>query len=113
MKLLLAGIVLISIIGTEKCCSFYASNTKANCINSNKYYHARGNSDAAKRGNGGVWAAETDAQFHQVFAHNFCSYSGGAQWGRRRVWALCEGEAQLETAAPRRSFVEMGSTLSE
>uniref|UniRef100_A0A3P9QI35 Uncharacterized protein n=1 Tax=Poecilia reticulata TaxID=8081 RepID=A0A3P9QI35_POERE len=53
MKLLLAGIVLISIIGTEKCCSFYASNTsKANCINSNKYYHARGNSDAAKRGNG-------------------------------------------------------------
>uniref|UniRef100_A0A3B3WX20 Serum amyloid A protein n=2 Tax=Poecilia mexicana TaxID=48701 RepID=A0A3B3WX20_9TELE len=73
MKLLLAGIVLISIIGTEaQWYKFpieavqgsydmgraYRDMRKANCINSDKYYHARGNADAAKRGNGGVWAAE-------------------------------------------------------
>uniref|UniRef100_A0A3B5RAW9 Serum amyloid A protein n=1 Tax=Xiphophorus maculatus TaxID=8083 RepID=A0A3B5RAW9_XIPMA len=62
MKLLLAGIVLISIIGTEAQTfdmgHAYVHMRQANCINSDKYYHARGNSRAAKRGNGGEWAAE-------------------------------------------------------
>ncbi|XP_032415670.1 serum amyloid A [Xiphophorus hellerii] len=73
MKLLLAGIVLISIIGTEAQWYYfpieaakgtfdmghaYVHMRQANCINGDKYYHARGNSRAAKRGNGGEWAAE-------------------------------------------------------
>lgn len=36
----------------------YVHMRQANCINGDKYYHARGNSHAAKRGNGGEWAAE-------------------------------------------------------
>ncbi|XP_027470065.1 serum amyloid A-1 protein-like [Zalophus californianus] len=36
----------------------YSDMIEANYKNSDKYFHARGNYDAAQRGPGGVWAAE-------------------------------------------------------
>ncbi|XP_051004545.1 amyloid protein A-like [Acomys russatus] len=36
----------------------YTDMREANWKNSDKYFHARGNYDAAKRGPGGVWVAE-------------------------------------------------------
>ncbi|MEQ2204176.1 hypothetical protein XENOCAPTIV_009168 [Xenoophorus captivus] len=36
----------------------YKDMRDANWINSDKYFHARGNYDAAQRGAGGRWAAE-------------------------------------------------------
>ncbi|XP_065738055.1 serum amyloid A-2 protein-like isoform X2 [Phocoena phocoena] len=36
----------------------YSDMKEANYKNSDKYFHARGNYDAAQRGPGGVWAAE-------------------------------------------------------
>lgn len=36
----------------------YQDMKEANWINSDQYFHARGNSDAASRGPGGEWAAE-------------------------------------------------------
>ncbi|NXL55463.1 SAA protein, partial [Chordeiles acutipennis] len=36
----------------------YRDMREANYINSDKYFHARGNYDAAQRGPGGAWAAE-------------------------------------------------------
>ncbi|XP_031132451.1 LOW QUALITY PROTEIN: serum amyloid A [Sander lucioperca] len=74
MKLLLAGIVLILIIvetnaqwynfpreafqGAGDMWRAYSDMREANWKNSDKYFHARGNSDAASRGAGGRWAAE-------------------------------------------------------
>ncbi|XP_069327291.1 serum amyloid A-1 protein isoform X2 [Eulemur rufifrons] len=36
----------------------YSDMREANYINSDKYFHARGNYDAAQRGSGGAWAAK-------------------------------------------------------
>nr|XP_051689891.1 serum amyloid A-1 protein isoform X2 [Oryctolagus cuniculus] len=36
----------------------YSDMREANYINADKYFHARGNYDAAQRGPGGVWAAK-------------------------------------------------------
>ena len=36
----------------------YSDMREANYKNSDKYFHARGNRDAAERGPGGVWAAK-------------------------------------------------------
>uniref|UniRef100_A0A2K5HWV4 Serum amyloid A protein n=1 Tax=Colobus angolensis palliatus TaxID=336983 RepID=A0A2K5HWV4_COLAP len=36
----------------------YSDMKEANYKNSDKYFHARGNHDAAQRGPGGAWAAE-------------------------------------------------------
>ncbi|XP_074192204.1 serum amyloid A protein [Rhinolophus sinicus] len=36
----------------------YSDMIEANYIGADKYFHARGNFDAAQRGPGGVWAAE-------------------------------------------------------
>ncbi|XP_064432837.1 amyloid protein A-like isoform X3 [Mirounga angustirostris] len=36
----------------------YSDMREANYKNSDKYFHARGNYDAAQRGPGGVWAAK-------------------------------------------------------
>ncbi|XP_062951902.1 serum amyloid A-1 protein-like isoform X1 [Cynocephalus volans] len=36
----------------------YSDMKEANYINADKYFHARGNYDAAKRGPGGKWAAK-------------------------------------------------------
>ncbi|XP_061566339.1 serum amyloid A-5 protein-like [Cololabis saira] len=73
MKLLLAGIALILVVETQaQWYKFpgqaaqgaydmgraYRDMRKANWKNSDKYFHARGNYDAARRGAGGRWAAE-------------------------------------------------------
>lgn len=72
MKLLIAGIVLILIVesyaqwykfpveaaqGAHDMWRAYRDMKGANWKNSDKYFHARGNYDAAKRGAGGRWAA--------------------------------------------------------
>ncbi|KAM4631285.1 serum amyloid A-5 protein-like [Polymixia lowei] len=73
MKLLLAGLFLILAVGTHaQWYNFpreayqgardmwraYDDMKDANWKNSDKYFHARGNYDAAQRGPGGRWAAE-------------------------------------------------------
>ncbi|KAM4630133.1 serum amyloid A-5 protein-like [Polymixia lowei] len=73
MKLLLAGLFLILAVGTHaQWYNFpreayqgardmrraYDDMIDANWKNSDKYFHARGNYDAAQRGPGGRWAAE-------------------------------------------------------
>ncbi|XP_029354342.1 serum amyloid A [Echeneis naucrates] len=73
MKLLLAGIALILIVetnaqwyrfpveaaqGAGDMWRAYDDMREANWKHSDKYFHARGNYDAAQRGAGGRWAAE-------------------------------------------------------
>uniref|UniRef100_A0A3Q3NAC5 Serum amyloid A protein n=2 Tax=Mastacembelus armatus TaxID=205130 RepID=A0A3Q3NAC5_9TELE len=73
MKLLVAGIALILIVetnaqwyrfpieaaqGAGDMLRAYSDMREANFKNSDKYFHARGNYDAAQRGPGGRWAAE-------------------------------------------------------
>ncbi|XP_059213154.1 serum amyloid A-5 protein-like [Centropristis striata] len=73
MKLFLAGIVLFLIVetnaqwynfpreafqGSRDMLRAYNDMRDANWKNSDKYFHARGNYDAAQRGAGGRWAAE-------------------------------------------------------
>uniref|UniRef100_A0A8C2W2X3 Serum amyloid A protein n=1 Tax=Chinchilla lanigera TaxID=34839 RepID=A0A8C2W2X3_CHILA len=43
--------------GTRDMWRAYSDMREANYKNSDKYFHARGNYDAAQRGPGGVWAA--------------------------------------------------------
>ncbi|XP_055755759.1 serum amyloid A-5 protein-like [Salvelinus fontinalis] len=72
MKLLLAGLVLTLIVGAQAqwyrfpgeaargakdMWRAYGDMKDANWKNSDKYFHARGNYDAARRGPGGRWAA--------------------------------------------------------
>ncbi|XP_026233492.1 serum amyloid A [Anabas testudineus] len=73
MKLILAGIVLILIVetsaqwykfpveaaqGAYDMGRAYIDMRRSNWRDSDKYFHARGNYDAAQRGAGGRWAAE-------------------------------------------------------
>ncbi|XP_030621744.1 serum amyloid A [Chanos chanos] len=73
MKLFLAGLVLVMVAvahaqwynfpgeaigGARDMWRAYSDMREANWKNSDKYFHARGNYDAAKRGPGGRWAAE-------------------------------------------------------
>ncbi|KAG7244342.1 hypothetical protein INR49_004042 [Caranx melampygus] len=73
MKLLLAGLVLLlvaeanaqwytfpfeAVQGARDMWRAYSDMRNANFTNSDKYFHARGNYDAAQRGAGGRWAAE-------------------------------------------------------
>ncbi|XP_070758697.1 serum amyloid A isoform X2 [Enoplosus armatus] len=75
MKLLLAGIVLILIVETNADSKWYMfpveagqgaydmarsyfDMRKAKCTGADKYFHARGNYDAAQRGAGGHWASK-------------------------------------------------------
>ncbi|XP_038169724.1 serum amyloid A-5 protein-like isoform X6 [Arvicola amphibius] len=44
--------------GTRDMWRAYSDMREANWIGADKYFHARGNYDAARRGPGGVWAAE-------------------------------------------------------
>ncbi|XP_054580750.1 serum amyloid A-2 protein-like isoform X2 [Eptesicus fuscus] len=44
--------------GTKDMWRAYSDMREANYTNADKYFHARGNYDAAKRGPGGAWAAE-------------------------------------------------------
>ncbi|XP_030048305.1 serum amyloid A-5 protein [Microcaecilia unicolor] len=45
----------------------YMDMREANYRNSDKYFHARGNYDAAQRGAGGKWAAETISNAREFF----------------------------------------------
>ncbi|XP_070284301.1 serum amyloid A-2 protein-like isoform X2 [Myotis yumanensis] len=45
----------------------YSDMREANYKNSDKYFHARGNYDAAQRGPGGVWAAEVISDFREAY----------------------------------------------
>ncbi|XP_025721625.2 serum amyloid A-2 protein-like [Callorhinus ursinus] len=44
--------------GTRDMMRAYSDMREANYKNSDKYFHARGNYDAAQRGPGGAWAAK-------------------------------------------------------
>ncbi|PIK38135.1 serum amyloid protein A [Apostichopus japonicus] len=82
MKLLLAGLVLILIVethaqwydrpveaaqGAYDMWRAYWDMRDANTINADKYFHARGNYDAANRGPGGRWAAEVISDGREWF----------------------------------------------
>ncbi|XP_016135929.1 serum amyloid A isoform X2 [Sinocyclocheilus grahami] len=73
MKLILAVLVLVLVVvtqaqwrhypgqaigGAKDMLRSYQDMRKANWKNSDKYFHARGNYDAARRGPGGRWAAK-------------------------------------------------------
>ncbi|XP_072574428.1 serum amyloid A-5 protein [Paramormyrops kingsleyae] len=75
MKLILAGLVLVLVLvvgaqaqlyklpgqafqGSHDMWRAYRDMKKANTIGADKYFHARGNYDAANRGPGGRWAAK-------------------------------------------------------
>lgn len=45
--------------GTQDMWRAYRDMRDANYIGADKYFHARGNYDAARRGPGGAWAAKT------------------------------------------------------
>lgn len=47
----------LSFPGTRDMLRAYSDMREANYKNSDKYFHARGNYDAAQRGPGGAWAA--------------------------------------------------------
>lgn len=51
----------------------YRDMREANWKNSDKYFHARGNYDAAQRGAGGEWAAEV-IRFDSLLLLKFILY---------------------------------------
>ncbi|XP_012636092.1 serum amyloid A-1 protein-like [Microcebus murinus] len=67
----------------------YSDMREANYINADKYFHARGNYDAAQRGPGGVWAAEkiSDARegIQKLMGHgaeDSLADQAANEWGR-------------------------------
>ncbi|KAL6053450.1 hypothetical protein STEG23_020419 [Scotinomys teguina] len=52
--------------GTRDMWRAYSDMREANWKNSDKYFHARGNYDAAQRGPGGVWAAKVISGVHSL-----------------------------------------------
>ncbi|XP_014890824.1 serum amyloid A [Poecilia latipinna] len=81
MKMLLAGIVLIFIAGSEAhwynfpgeaaqgavdMWRAYHDMKESNWKNGDKYFHARGNYEAAQRGPGGVWVAEVISDLREL-----------------------------------------------
>ncbi|KAK2913383.1 hypothetical protein QQF64_030895 [Cirrhinus molitorella] len=104
MKLILAVLVLVLLVetqaqwyrfpgqaagGARDMWRAYRDMREANWKNSDKYFHARGNYDAAQRGPGGRWAAEviSDArEAVQGFARHGNSDAAADQeanrWGR-------------------------------
>ncbi|PNJ47535.1 SAA1 isoform 3, partial [Pongo abelii] len=67
----------------------YSDMREANYINSDKYFHARGNYDAAKRGPGGAWAAEVISDAREHFqrltghgAEDTLADQAANEWGR-------------------------------
>ncbi|XP_008433016.1 serum amyloid A [Poecilia reticulata] len=81
MKMLLAGIVLIFIAGSEAhlynfpgqavqgagdMWRAYQDMLEAKWKNGDKYFHARGNYEAAQRGPGGVWVAEVISDLREL-----------------------------------------------
>ncbi|XP_074472275.1 amyloid protein A-like [Sebastes fasciatus] len=100
MKLLLTGIVVILIVetnaqhwynfpgeafnGARDMWRAYGDMRDANWKDSDKYFHARGNADAAQRGAGGRWAAEV--------------ISNGREWIQERT-----GHGAEDSAADQRA----------
>ncbi|XP_038551253.1 serum amyloid A [Micropterus salmoides] len=103
MKLLLAGIVLVLIVetnakdwfpveaakGTRDMLRAYDDMKEANWKNADKYFHARGNYDAAQRGEGGRWAAEVISDAREWLqekmgrgAEDSAADQRANQWGR-------------------------------
>ncbi|XP_008003146.3 amyloid protein A [Chlorocebus sabaeus] len=67
----------------------YSDMREANYKNSDKYFHARGNYDAAQRGPGGAWAAEviSDARenIQKLLGHgaeDTLADQAANEWGR-------------------------------
>ncbi|XP_009006030.3 serum amyloid A-4 protein [Callithrix jacchus] len=62
--------------GAGDMCRAYWDLMASNHQNSDRYFYARGNYDAAQRGPGGVWAAKVISRFRdylQVFANYYLS----------------------------------------
>ncbi|XP_036282656.1 serum amyloid A-2 protein-like [Pipistrellus kuhlii] len=53
--------------GTKDMVRAYMDMREANFIGADKYFHARGNYDAARRGPGGAWAAEVISDFREAY----------------------------------------------
>uniref|UniRef100_A0A671VLR6 Serum amyloid A protein n=1 Tax=Sparus aurata TaxID=8175 RepID=A0A671VLR6_SPAAU len=105
MKLLLAAIVLFLIVetnaqwykfpgqavrGSRDMGRAYRDMREANWKNSDKYFHARGNYDAARRGPGGRWAATVisngRAAYHLIKDRDRADIAmdqEANQWGRK------------------------------
>ncbi|KAM4846993.1 serum amyloid A-5 protein-like [Thomomys bottae] len=103
MKLLMGLIFCSMILGASSILSFvheatlgawdmwraYSDMKEANWIGADKYFHARGNYDAAQRGPGGAWAAEVISDARENFqgflsrGHEDVAEDQKAnQWGR-------------------------------
>ncbi|XP_016337197.1 serum amyloid A-5 protein-like isoform X2 [Sinocyclocheilus anshuiensis] len=101
MKLLLAVLVLVLVVetqaqwhqypgqaidGAKDMFCAYQDMREANWKNSDKYFHARGNYDAASRGPGGRWAAEVISNAREAL-------QGLGDSGRGKVDSEAEQEA--------------------
>ncbi|XP_036284143.2 serum amyloid A-2 protein-like isoform X1 [Pipistrellus kuhlii] len=53
--------------GTKDMARAYSDMREANFKNSDKYFHARGNYDAARRGPGGAWAAKVISDGREAY----------------------------------------------
>ncbi|XP_006093876.1 serum amyloid A-1 protein-like [Myotis lucifugus] len=53
--------------GTKDMWRAYSDMREANYKNSDKYFHARGNYDAAQRGPGGAWAAKVISDARETY----------------------------------------------
>ncbi|XP_005883385.1 PREDICTED: serum amyloid A-2 protein isoform X2 [Myotis brandtii] len=53
--------------GTKDMVRAYSDMREANYKNSDKYFHARGNYDAAQRGPGGAWAAKVISDARETY----------------------------------------------
>ncbi|XP_008061018.1 serum amyloid A-1 protein-like [Carlito syrichta] len=103
MKLLTGLIFCSLILGSQGLLSFvgeaargawdmwraYSDMREANYINADKYFHARGNYDAAQRGPGGAWAAEVISNAREGFqsltghgAEDTAADQAANVWGR-------------------------------
>ncbi|XP_003254335.1 serum amyloid A-1 protein [Nomascus leucogenys] len=67
----------------------YSDMREANYIGADKYFHARGNYDAAKRGPGGAWAAEVISNAREDYqkfmghhAEDTLADQAANEWGR-------------------------------
>ncbi|XP_017381334.1 serum amyloid A-4 protein-like isoform X2 [Cebus imitator] len=59
--------------GAGDLCKAYWNLMASNHQNSNRYFYARGNYDAAQRGPGGVWAAKVISRFRH-YLQGFVNY---------------------------------------
>ncbi|MBZ3883158.1 Serum amyloid A-4 protein [Sciurus carolinensis] len=71
----------------------YWDMQEANYQNSDRYFHARGNYDAAQRGPGGIWAAKvisTAGKYFQALLNQY--YFGGGTDGLENIQANKKAE---------------------